>query len=299
MDRRFLLLAVFALPFSAFAQKKEILDMQRDVAMLQDQVRTLKSAFDEKMGQVTLLLQQSVDAQKDVSKAVTVLETRLNDKLTEQAKNVGAPVVALGSKVDQMTTEFQSVSAGMSDLVSRMGKLDQKLVDLSNAVRTMQAAPPPPTPSGTGSTTAPAGGTGAPVASAEKLYEDAYRDKISGKSDLALKGFTDYLTYYQSTDKAPNAQFWLGTIYYENGNLDSALKHFDGVITEYGENFKIPDALLMKGRTLARMDRRNAAIESFRTLNAKYPKSDAAPKACSELKDLGVNCAAQTKKAKR
>lgn len=297
MDRRFLLLAVFAIPFSAFAQKKEILDMQRDVAMLQDQVRTLKSAFDEKMGQVTLLLQQSVDAQKDVSKAVTVLETRLNDKLSEQAKTVGAPVVTLGAKVDQMSTEFQSVSTGMNDLVSRMGKLEQKLVDLSNAVRTMQSAPPPPGPS---ASTAPAGGTGAPVASAEKLYEDAYRDKISGKSDLALKGFTDYLTYYQSTDKAPNAQFWLGTIYYENGDLDSALKHFDGVITEYGENFKIPDAMLMKGRTLTRMDRRNAAIESFLALNTKYPKSDAAPKACIELKDLGRSCTgAQAKKARR
>lgn len=299
MDRRFLLLALFTIPFSAFAQKKEILDMQRDVAMLQDQVRTLKSAFDEKMGQVTLLLQQSVDAQKDVGKAVTVLETRLNDKLGEQAKNVGVPVVALGSKVDQMSTDFQSVSAGMNDLVSRMGKLEQKLVDLSNAVRTMQSAPPPPSPSAGLGTTAPAGSTGAPTVSAERLYEDAYRDKISGKSDLALKGFTDYLTYYQSTDKAPNAQFWLGTIYYENGDVENALKHFDGVVTGYGENFKIPDAMLMKGRTLARMDRRNAAIESFRSLSAKYPKSDAAPKACIELKDLGVNCATQTKKAKR
>ncbi len=40
----------FALSPFAFGASKEIMELQRDVAMLQDQVRTLQSALDQKVG---------------------------------------------------------------------------------------------------------------------------------------------------------------------------------------------------------------------------------------------------------
>jgi len=294
MFRRSLLLALLAIPTVTLAQKKEIAELQRDVAALQDQVRNLQQSFDKSMGALTVLVQQITDASKDVSKEITALQVRFNDRLAEQTKNVAQPVAVLGTKVDQMSTDFQAVQSGMNDLLARMGKLEQKIVDLGNAVRTMQPAPPPPS---TGPTT-PAGGTGAPPVPADTLYGNAYRDMMGNKRDLALQGFTDYLKYYANTEYAPNAQFWIGQIYYEQGELENALKAFDAVLTEYDENTKTPDALLMKGRTLLRMGRRTPAVETFRTILADHPKKEAAPKACQELKTLGLSCTVPGSKKK-
>jgi TolA-binding protein len=289
--RRWMLLFAFLLFLTpAPAQKKEVAELQRDVAYLQEQVRTLQRAFDEKMGQVTTLAQQSLDAQKDVTKALTVMETRFNDRLNEQAKNVGAPIATLGTKVDQMGSEFQSVSVGMTDLLSRMNKLEQKLVDLNNAMLTLQA--PPPAPGAGGPAGTPPGGTASaiPPVPAEKLYEDAYRDKISGKPELALKGFRDYLAYYGDTENAPKAQLWIGKIYFEQGDYKNAVDNFEAVITKYGDNLSIPEAMLGKGQALLQTDQRTAAADEFRRLALKYPKSSVATQACDELKKLTFAC---------
>ena len=45
----------------------------------------------------------------------------------------------------------------------------------------------------------------APPIPANDLYDNAMRDKGSGKLDLALQEFTDYLKWYGNTELAPNA----------------------------------------------------------------------------------------------
>ena len=45
----------FALSPFAFGASKEIMELQRDVALLQDQVRNLQSALDQKVGSLLTL----------------------------------------------------------------------------------------------------------------------------------------------------------------------------------------------------------------------------------------------------
>src|SRR5665213_2034486 len=52
----------FALSPFAFGASKEIMELQRDVALLQDQVRTLQSALDQKVAAVLTLTQQTLDS---------------------------------------------------------------------------------------------------------------------------------------------------------------------------------------------------------------------------------------------
>ena len=278
----------------AFGANKDIVELQRDVATLQDQVRTLQSSTDQKLAGITVLIQQTLDAANGANRAVAVLDGRINDRLEKQAVSVGQPIAIQTAKVDQMSSDFAGMKDALNDLVSRMGKLDQKLTDLGRMVQTIQA-PPPPTPSATG----PTGAGGAPPIPADTLYDNAYRDRMGGKPDLALKEFNDYIQLYGDTDKAPAAQFWIGQIFFEQKDYANAARAFDQVVERWGANQKTPEAMLKKGQSLVLMDKRTDGATEFRGVIAKYPHTDTAAKACSELRQLGYNCSVGTAPKKK
>lgn len=266
-----------AAPFSGFAQRKEYVQLQRDIALLQDQVRTLQRSMDEKMAQLTLLVQQTLDSVNKANTSIVVLENDFRERLREQEKNVGRPVATIGSKIDQMSTELQVVKESLADLRVRFGRLEQQMVDASNAIKTLQAPPPPP------------GGPG-PVSgvSAETLYQNALRDKNGGNFDLALREFQEYLQSFGSTELAPNAQFYIGEIHYLRDELDQAVEAFDLVLEKYPENPKTPDAHYMKGMALVKMGQRNKGRDEFYTLIRRFPNNQLAEKAKDTLKGLGL-----------
>lgn len=269
------------------AQKREYVELQRDVAILQDQVRTMKSSTDENFTKLTVLLQQALDAVNKTNTSVVVLENNFRDRLREQEKTVSQPVANIGAKVDEMASELQALKESVTDMNARFGKLELQLVDMVNAVRTIQAPPPPP-----GSGAAPGG------LSAESLYQNALRDKDGGNFDLALKGFADYLQNFGKTDLAPNAQFYVGEIYYRKGELEDAAKAFDLVLEKYPENNKTPDAHYMKGMSLVKMGARNKGRDEFYTLVKRFPNAGVTAKAKEQLKALGLP-ATPPKPAKR
>ena len=105
MKRRRLILAIlFAFPVICSAASKEIVELQRDVAQLQDQVRTLQSAFDTKMTALTMTVQQSVDAANKANNAIVGLQGGIQEQMRQQGKEVVGPVANVGTKIDEMAT---------------------------------------------------------------------------------------------------------------------------------------------------------------------------------------------------
>jgi tol-pal system protein YbgF len=183
-----------------------------------------------------------------------------------------------------MSNDFGSVRDAMADVQARMGKLEQKLVDLNNTVRTIQAPPPAPvSPSG------PGPGAGSPIPP-DELYENAARDRLGGKLDLALKEFTDYVQLYGDTENASSAQYWIGWILLQQQDYPNASKAFDAVLDKYPQSPKTPETLLYKGKTLVQMGQPTEGAKDFRMVISKFPRSDVSPMACTELKKLGFNC---------
>lgn len=291
----FALLLVLTVP-AAFGQKKEIMEMQRDILQMQDQMRTLQRSQDEKLAALQVLLQQTLDAANMANTATAVLEASLRDKLKDQEKNLVVPVAGLGTKVDQMASDFSSVRESVADLTSRVGKLQNQVADLANGIRTL-AAPPAPPPSNTAGTPQ-AGGPPAGV-SAEQLYNAAMRDRTSGNADLAIAQFGDYLKYFGNTDLAPNAQYYLGEIEYLRGDYTAALAAFDKLLEAYPDNPKTPDALLLKGRALVKSGYKAEARKEFDALVKKYPSHENAAKARTELRALGAAAPAAAARKKR
>jgi tol-pal system protein YbgF len=281
---KFRALLLFALGFApaVLGQKKEqFLEMQRDISQLHDDIRSLT----DKITQVQAVLQQTLDASNKANTSIAVLQSTLADRVGEQTKNLVGPVAGVGPKVDQMTEEFRAVRENVADMTARLGRLETKVNDLSTAVRTLNAPPVAPASSGTGSTS-PASSL-APPASAEMAYQTALTDYTKGNLDLALQEFTDYVKTFPNTDYAPSAQFYIGETYRRKGDLQSAIEAYNQVIDGYKDNSKTPDAFYMKGVTLVQAGKPTAAKKEFTELIRRYPNTDLAAKAKSQLKSLG------------
>jgi TolA-binding protein len=275
-------LCVLAPP--APAQKKEMVELGRDLALLQEEVRSMNKTQNDRLSAMENTLKAIQDDLAATRRGVTVLDTGLRDRLE---KSMVAPMASVSGKVDNMSQDFGYIRESVAEVNTRLGKLDQRLADLENAIRTMQApaAPPAPASSGSGSaaTAAPAG------VSAKSLYEGALRDKSGGNSDLALKGFTDYLRWFGDTEYAPNAQYYIGEIYFTQKQYEPAVNAFDKVLEAYTKNPKTLAARLLKGKALAKLDRRADAEKEFRAIISGAPSSDEATSARLELRLLTGN----------
>lgn len=282
----------------AFGASKEIIELQRDVAQLQDQVRNLQKTLD----QLTVLTQQAVDAGNRNNASIAVMQSHLGDATKQMGQSVSVPLMNVGTKMDSMAEDFRNLKETVTDLSGRLGKVDAKITDLQNTVSVIstppQAPPPSPDTAGLATGTTPAGGTtlpgntptGPPAGmKSETLYSNAYRDYLGGNYDIALSEFSDYIKYFNETQFAPNSQFYIGNIYYKKEDYPNALAAFDAVLEHYSDNPKTAGAHYWKGKTLLAMSKRDAAAKEFREILSKYPDSDVAPQAKTELRNLGLS----------
>jgi tol-pal system protein YbgF len=263
-------------PVPAFAADKEIVEVQRDVAFLGDQVKMLQNTVNsllEKLAGQGVLTQQTLDRVNQIIMDNAVAMKNVTDQLDQQQQKLVAPLASVNSKLDQVATQVATTQDNLSDLNSRLGRLEQRIVDLENAVKVMQApAAPPPTQGGP-----------PPGVTAQGLFQNASGDQLSGKSDLALHEYQDYLKYFGDTDTAASAQFHIGEILLSQGNVDDAIQAFDTVVDQFPKSSKAPDALYLKAHALQKQGKRAQATQVLNRLIRQYPDSDAAQNAKSEL----------------
>lgn len=288
------LLILSAFPALAQSQKDMIKEIQRDLLIMQDAIRTLKSSQDEKMATLQVLVQNTLDAANKANTSVATLDTAMRDRMRDQERLLVAPVAGVGSKVDTMSNDFAGVREAVTDLSSRMGKLQNQIADINSAIKMLAAPPPPPpsdNPAAASNPNGPPAGT-----SAEAIYNGAMRDKSAGNSDLAIEQFQNYLKWFGNTDLAPNAQYYIGEIKYLRGDLDGALIAFDLLLEKYPDNPKTSDAMLQKGRALAKAGFKAEARQEFTALVKKFPRHENAAKAKTELATLSAPARATRKR---
>lgn len=280
LPRRFLLIFLLA-ALPAFPVSKEMLQLQRDIAQLQDQVRNLQSAFDKQLAVTQQLLNQNLEANGQIANRLGALEKGLQD----QGKAVAPLATSLANangRVESLAGQLQGLRETVDELNSKLSRLQQQVVDVKNIVSTM---PPPAGPAG-----APGSGPGStPQISAETLYNNAVRDYQGGNYPLAGPEFTQYIQLYGSTDHAVDAQYYLGDILYQSAQYAEATAAFDQVLERYPEGQRTPDAQYKKGMCLLKQGKRDAAAREFKGVVSKFPDSAAANQAREALKGLGLS----------
>src|SRR3984893_8367060 len=242
-------------PRPATAVSREIIDLQHDVTSLLQGQKDLATQMTQDHTVMKTLVEQSND---NVGK--------LNATISSVQKSVQDVQANSGARLDTMSTQVHGLSDNLEEIKSRLGKVNQQLVDLQNTVQSLDAKMSGGAPSGSGGSSpgpgasynppsagGPVGSSvapGGPAPSADTLYSNGLRDITSGKYDLARSEFQDYLKYYGDTDLASNAQFYLGEIAYSQKQYDQAIVEYDKVITNYPKSFKLASAHLKKGLAL-------------------------------------------------
>jgi tol-pal system protein YbgF len=280
-------------PKPAEAVAREIIELQRDVTSLLQGQKDLQTQMTQDHTVIKTLVQQSTDGADKLGGTINSMQKAVQDV---QANS--------GARLDTMSTQLQGLSDNLEEIKSRMGKLNQQLVDMQSTVQGIDAKLSGNAPSGTTPTTgagspnaavsptsAPAGGSPAASAgapNADTLYSNGLRDITSGKYDLAKSEFQDYLKYYGETDLASNAQFYLGEIAYTQKRYSEAVTEYDKVLNNYPKSFKLAPALYKKGMALLELGQKTSGVRQLRDVVKRYPGTEEERRARAKLKELGV-----------
>jgi len=265
-------LLCLASPKSAFAVSKEMVQLQTQVQGLQDQMSRMQQAFDERMGVMKNLIDQSTDNINKMSAAVDNLQKNLQQQNADTA-----------GKVDQVSGQVQALHDSLDELKARLAKVSKQLDDMNASHENLPAGAAPGTP-GAAPGQPPQSQNQAPPA--DVLYNNALRDYNSAKYALASQEFGDYLKFYGNTDLAGNAQFYIAEIEYRQGNYDQAIKDYDTVLEQYPGGNKTAAAQLKKGFALLETGDRQSGVRELRSLINRYPRSMEADQARDRLKRL-------------
>jgi len=272
-------------PRPVMAVAREIIELQRDVTSILQGQKDLQTQMTQDHTVQKTLIEQSSD---------TV--NKLNTTMSSLQKSVQDVQANSGTPLDTMSTQVQGLSDNLEEIKSRLGKVNQQLVDLQNSVQSIDArlagGNPTGAPSGAGAAPTTPGAAAAPSASpapsANTLYSNAYSDLNAGKYDLAWSEFRDYLKYFGDTELASNAQFYLGEVAYAQKNYDQAVTQYDKVLTNYPKSFKLAPAHLKKGMALIELNQKTAGVKELREVVKRYPGTEEERRARAKLKELGV-----------
>ena len=261
----------------AFATNRDELQIEQQLDALQQAVQSLQKTVDTQTAVLKTLIEQANDNVNTMKTTVTESQSAIQQNLASS-----------GNRFDAMATQMQALSESLEEAKSRLSKLSEQMAQMQNILTTLPASNP--------SAQAPAGALGAPsappVPDADSLYTQGLSYYNGGQYDLSIQSFQDYLKYYKATDRASNAQFYIGECYYSQQDYKHAIEAYDACSEKYPAGNKAAAAQLKKGFSLLALDEKTAGIRELRSLVQRFPDSHEAELARQRLKKLGITAPA-------
>jgi tol-pal system protein YbgF len=270
-----LLAVTFVTPAAAI--DKEQRQLMADVRMLQEQNQQLQN-----------LLGSIVEAIKGV-----------NTRIDDQSKVTGKAMADQKLVIDNLTTNVREIREKLDDNNVRLGSLNQEVEALRQGVQQLNIRPavPEATTTEAGAAAGPGDAPAAPPAapppaialgtSPQKLFDEAYADYTLAQWDLAISGFEAVIKYFPKSERAADAQVYVGHSYLQAGKNDKAVEAYDAAIRNYPGTAAMPDAYYKKGIALRALRRPDEARVAFEYVVKTYPDSNAASLARQGLAQLG------------
>lgn len=265
-------------PLPAAGVAKEIIQLQRDVALLQQQLRDLQQSVTQNHAVLKTLVEQATDS-----------VNRMNASLATLQKTVQDAQANTHARTDTLAGQVQALADGLEEVKARLARLSQQFADTQGVIQSMDAklaaaAQPPPRPDSLGAGATPPVMT--PPMSGEVLYQNALRDLNGGKFDLARQEFNDYLKYFPAGEFASNSQFYIGETHYQQARYAEAVVAYDKGLQNYPRGNKVPESYLKKGFALIELGQRVAGSRELRIVVQRFPNTDAGRLARERLRRL-------------
>ena len=120
----------------------------------------------------------------------------------------------------------------------------------------------------------------------DEIYRMGKQAFDQGDSDAARKKFQELIEKFPKSERADNAQFWIGEIYYREKWYEKAILEYQKVIENYPKGNKVPASLLKQGLAFLKLGDKNNSRLILEELIKKYPKSNEAKIAKDKVKSL-------------
>ena len=126
---------LLAIPMAAPAANKEIQELQRDIALLQQQLKDLQSSQDKNFAAVTELARQAIEAANRANTGVAVVTSNMEKTLDALRTSTAAPLAGLNSRLNETSTELRELHQAVADQAATLTRMQQMLNDIKELAK--------------------------------------------------------------------------------------------------------------------------------------------------------------------
>lgn len=199
--------------------------------------------------------------------------TELRGRLEENEYRTSRQSGAWENAEADMADRLETVGNALESSLDRIVRLEEYLgMEPSERLGGATSQDDVPGPEATGS-----------EETADSLYIQAKAQFDNGKYETARNLFERFLKTHGDSEKADNAQFWLGEIYYREKWYEKAILEYQKVIETYPKGNKVRSALLKQGLAFLNLGDEDNARLILKELVRKHPDSSEAKIAAERL----------------
>jgi tol-pal system protein YbgF len=259
-----------ALALGGCAMKSDVTRVQNEVTALREVSARQDSARARQLGEIIRMQQQLFDSLATTRETIRTLRGDVANDLYG---------------VQQQLVQLQELTGQSQRRLTELRTQLEARAEQLAATTTPPAGSPAPrtdTTAAAAAAPAPSGGN----ASADQMYEASLGQLRRGSASTARLGFRELLKSYPTSDKVPDALYYIGESF-RTENADSAAAYYDMVARNYPQSARAASALYNLGLLNERASRTAAARDAYQRVVQTYPRSDEAALARDRLKALG------------
>jgi tol-pal system protein YbgF len=226
---------------------------QSDLDQLQGEIRSLSGRVEENEHLVKRAVEKDLGEQDTVRSTVAQLSEKVS---------------ALESRVEQ-----QQRYLGLEAPASK--KEEGEITPGATVKEEPRPKPSPPAPARPSA-----------VSKEADLYDKSLALYREGKYEEAIAGFKEFLKTYPKSDRADNAQFWIGESYMALKQYEQAILAYQDVIKKYPKGNKAANATLRQAMAFLEINDKTSAKLLFSKITKNYPGTNEAKIAQKKLETL-------------
>ncbi len=258
----------------AVAQKQLLIQLQRDVALLHEELRAMRESSLAQVAGLEAALRESADRQAQLLEA----QGEIEGKLAGLEEALGEPARSTAAQVSSLTDQFAALRA----TVQEIGDVVDFIHDDARDLKTHLASLQPAVPEGEDGVEVDVSA----VQASEAIFEGGLTDYLRGEIQAARAQFLDLLALYPTHAKAAEAQFYLAETYYADADYEESIEQYEQVYERHPLSSLAPDSLYKQGMSYEKLRDREAAMEVYELLLRRFPDSSVAALTRSQLNSL-------------
>ncbi|EFV42069.1 cell division protein CpoB [Hafnia paralvei] len=198
--------------------------------------------------------------------------------------------------IDTLRGQIQESQYQLNQVVERQKQILLQLDSQGSASTGATSAPVASTSTGSDSSAAaaPAAATASTAAETPASSGDANTDYnravdlvlVKKQNDQAITAFQSFVKQYPDSTYQPNANYWLGQLFYNKGKKDDSAYYFAVVVKNYPKSPKAPEAMYKVGVIMQEKGQVDKAKAVYQQVIKQYPTSDSAKQAQKRIAAL-------------